>query len=146
MAVTVREIEAQRASLRLELVTGSRGLTRHIEAPRVQKPALALAGYLDQLHPGRIQVLGNAELGYIRRLAPAKALTAVEGLCRGPIACLVVTNGNDPPPVLRRAAGRHRVALFTTELRTVTRLSAPAIFDGILFVENTTAARPSVRR
>ena len=66
MAVTVREIEAQRASLRLELVTGSRGLTRHIEAPRVQKPALALAGYLDQLHPGRIQVLGNAELGYIR--------------------------------------------------------------------------------
>src|SRR5690606_16014061 len=97
---------------------GGRGLGREIVAPRVQKPALALAGYLDQIHPGRVQVLGNAEIGYLRRLPRDEAAEAVEGVCRSPVACLVVTNGNAIPDVLRRACSRHRVPLLTTDQRT----------------------------
>ncbi len=118
MAVPVREMAASRSSLKLKLVAGAGGLGRAIEAPRVQKPALALAGYLDQLHPGRVQVLGNAELGYIEKLSPAEAARAVAAICRSPVACFVVTNGNPPPEVLRRAAARYRVPLFTTEQKT----------------------------
>ena len=87
MTVTVREVVGLRGSLKLKLVAGGRGLGREIEAPRVQKPALALAGYLDQIHPGRVQVLGNAEIGYLRRLSAAEAVRAVEGVCRSPVAC-----------------------------------------------------------
>jgi HPr kinase/phosphorylase len=126
MPVPVREMAAQRSSLKLKLVAGAGGLSRTIEAPRVQKPALALAGYLDQLHPGRVQVLGNAELGYIERLGPSDATRAVTAVCRSPVACFVVTNGNPPPDVLRRAAGRYRVPLFTTEQRTATAIRAIA--------------------
>lgn len=118
MNVTVREVVGLRGSLKLKVVAGGRGLGREIVAPRVQKPALALAGYLDQIHPGRVQVLGNAEIGYLRKLSREDALEAVEGVCRSPVACLVVTNGNTIPDVLRRACSRHRVPLLTTHLPT----------------------------
>ena len=48
----------------LELVSGRRGLSRRIVAPRVQKPGLALAGYVKQLHPDRVQIIGTPELAY----------------------------------------------------------------------------------
>ena len=122
MGIAVRELAALRGSLKLKLVTGAAGLVRTIEAPRVQKPALALAGYLDQLHPGRVQVLGNAELGYIERMTPDDATRAVTAVCKAPVACFVVTNGNVPPEVLRRACARHRVPLFVTEQRTASAI------------------------
>lgn len=118
MNVTVREVVGLRGSLKFKLAVGGRGLTREIAAPRVQKPALALAGYLDQIHPGRIQVLGNAEIGYLRRLPKDEAAEAVDGVCRSPVACLVVTNGNKIPEVLRKACSRHRVPLLVTEQQT----------------------------
>lgn len=118
MNVTVREVVGLRGSLKFKLVTGGRGLAREIQAPRVQKPALALAGYLDQIHPGRVQVLGNAEIGYLRRLPKDEAIEAVDGVCRSPVACLVVTNGNTVPEVLRKACGKHRVPLLLTEQKT----------------------------
>lgn len=124
--VTVGELAALQGPLRLELVVGRGGLSRVIEAPRIQKPALALAGYLDQLHPGRVQVLGNAEVGFIDRLAPRAATAAVDAVCRGPVACFVVANGNAVPPVLRRSAARRRVPLFATELRTATAIRSIA--------------------
>lgn len=118
MNVTVREVVGLRGSLKFKLVTGGRGLAREIVAPRIQKPALALAGYLDQIHPGRVQVLGNAEIGYLRRLPRDDAAEAVDGVCRSPVACLVVTNGNKVPEVLRKACGKHRVPLLLTEQKT----------------------------
>lgn len=118
MAVLVREFAEARSPLKIRLVAGGRGLDRVIEAPRIQKPALALAGYLDQLHPGRVQVLGNAEIGYIRRLAREDAAAAVDTLCSADVACLVVCNRNAIPEVLRRGASRHRVPLFLCEQET----------------------------
>lgn len=126
MSVAVREMAALRRSLKLKLVAGAGGLSRTIEAPRVQKPALALAGYLDQLHPGRVQVLGNAEVGYIERMSAEAAARAVTAVCRASVACFVVTNGNVPPEALRRAAARYRVPVFATEQRTATAIRSIA--------------------
>ncbi|HZR83836.1 MAG TPA: HPr(Ser) kinase/phosphatase [Candidatus Binatia bacterium] len=118
MAVTVNDVAALQGSLKLSLVAGKAGLSRVIDAPRIQKPALALAGYLDQLHPGRVQVLGNAEIGYIEGLDRESAEAAVDAVCRAPVACFVVTNGNPVPDVLRRACNRRRVPLFATDQKT----------------------------
>lgn len=118
MAVSVRELAEARSPLKMRLVAGGRGTDRVIEAPRIQKPALALAGYLDQLHPGRVQVLGNAEVGYIRRLSREDAAAAVDTLCSANVACLVVCNRNAIPEVLRRGSSRHRVPLFLCEQET----------------------------
>lgn len=143
MNTTVRDVAALRGSLKFKVAAGSRGVGRNVKAPRIQKPALALAGYLDQLHPGRVQVLGNAEIGYLRGLSRAEAEEAVEGVCSAPVACLVITNGNAVPETLRRACSRHRVPLLVTDqktnetIRTLTRfleerLAPETILHGVL--------------
>ena len=75
MTVTARELlEAMGERLALRLVAGARGVDRAIAVPRVQQPGLALAGFLPQLHPDRIQVLGNSEIAYLQTLDAAGPL------------------------------------------------------------------------
>lgn len=119
MSVTVRELlEAAGRSLGLRQVAGVRGLARAVAQPRIQQPGLALAGFLPQLHPDRIQVLGNSEIAYLQSLAPRRAREAVANVARAGIACFVVTNGTRPPAFLRAAAETAGVALLSTRHRT----------------------------
>src|SRR5215470_3902394 len=103
--VTVRDLlEARAPGLGLTLAAGARGLDRPIALPRLQQPGLALAGFLAQLHPDRVQVLGNSEVSYLATLAEPAARRAVAAVAGAGVACFVVTNGTAPPPVLTEAA------------------------------------------
>jgi len=104
------------AGLNLELLAGAQGLERLIKVPRVQKPGLALTGYLVPVHPERMQVLGYAELSYLGTLEAGRVRTAVEGLCALEPACLTVTRGLEIPDVLREICDRWRVPLLRTPL------------------------------
>ena len=73
--------------LRLELLAGQGGLDRRVVSSRIQKPGLALAGYLPQIHPDRIQVLGNTEISYLATLPGARARRAVRTLFHAGVAC-----------------------------------------------------------
>ena len=117
--VTIEEFfRANRETLSLELIDGRRGLSRSVEIPRIQKPGLALAGYLPQIHPDRIQVLGNTEISYLATLPRARARKAVRTLFRAGVACAIVTNGFRPPPYVCEEAARAAVPLFRTLLRS----------------------------
>ncbi len=116
--VLVRELGRVSGVLRLRLAAGSAGLGREILGPRIQKPALALAGYLEQLHPGRVQVLGNSEVGYLRRLDAAVLKATVRALCAAPVAAVVVAGGNTVPVALRQACAAAEVPLFLNEQKT----------------------------
>jgi HPr kinase/phosphorylase len=119
LSVRVRELlEAAGPILRLRLVAGARGLDRSIAQPRLQQPGLALAGYLPQLHPDRVQVLGNSETSYLGTLEPARARDAVAAVAAAGVACFVVTNGTEPPPVLADPADAAGVPVLGSTLRT----------------------------
>jgi HPr kinase/phosphorylase len=118
LTVGVRELlEAAGTALELRLVSGPHGLDRQIALPRVQQPGLALAGYLPQLHPDRIQVLGNSEVSYLGTLESAQARSAVAAVAPA-AACFVVTNGTTPPAVLVEPAEEQGVAVLGSTLRT----------------------------
>ena len=119
MTVRVRELlEEAGTALRLRLVSGARGLERVIALPRLQQPGLALAGYLPQLHPDRVQVLGNSETSYLATLEPARARAAVAAVATAGVACFVVTNDTPPPAVLTEPAEAAGVAVLGSALRT----------------------------
>jgi HPr kinase/phosphorylase len=119
LTVTVRELlDAAGAALDLSLVAGTRGLDRPIALPRLQQPGLALAGFLPQLHPDRVQVLGNSEVAYLATLPPEAAHTAVSAVARAGVACFVVTNGAPAPPAVSEAADGAGVPALTSGLRT----------------------------
>lgn len=111
-------LAAAEAGLDLRLVTGERGLERPIAQPRLQQPGLALAGFLPQLHPDRVQVLGNSEISFLGTLSPDDARRAVAAVAEAGVACFVVTNGTPPPATLVEPAAAAGVPVLTTSLRT----------------------------
>lgn len=74
-SMAVRELLAEEAEdlLDLTLLSGAEGLDKIINHARIQKPGLALAGYLEYIHSGRIQVLGKSELSFLRERSPGSA-------------------------------------------------------------------------
>jgi HPr kinase/phosphorylase len=72
-AVTTARLlnEGRLASLAFRLVAGEAGLGRIIANPRLQKPGLALAGFLDYVKPGRVQVIGYSEARFLATLEPS---------------------------------------------------------------------------
>jgi HPr kinase/phosphorylase len=127
LTVPVGELlEAAGAELKLRLVAGARGLERTIAVPRVQQPGLALAGYLPQLHPDRVQVLGKSEVSYLDTLDPERARAAVTAVAAASVACFVVTNDTPPPAVLTGPAEAAGVAVLASGLRTAEFIRAAA--------------------
>jgi len=117
--VTIGELlQASSDAWRLKLIAGASGLSNGVSIPRIQKPGLALAGYLPQIHPERVQVIGRTELGYLATLDEAAATRAVDRMLQERVACLIVTNGASPPPYFGESAARHQVPLITSELRS----------------------------
>jgi len=85
------------ASLKLEVIAGEDGLEeREISNPRIQKPGLALAGYLPYVKPGRLQILGESEYSYLATLAEEEAEERLRNIVALEVPCLVSTKGNRP--------------------------------------------------
>ena len=117
--VTIGELlQARGETWRLKLLAGDSGLGNGVSIPRIQKPGLALAGYLPQIHPERVQVIGRTELGYLTTLDPVAARAAVDRMLAERVACLIVTNGAVPPDYFAESAARHRVPLISTDLKS----------------------------
>lgn len=115
-SLTVRGLLGERAGLRLVVLAGESGLGRPISMARIQKPGLALAGFVRQVHPERVQILGATELSYLTSLPEAEARHAVETLLALDPACVVVTKGLDVPADVIEAANRAGIPLLRTTL------------------------------
>ena len=118
--MAVRELLTDVAAepLGLVLVAGADGLDNQINRPRIQKPGLALAGFLEHVHPGRIQILGNSEMTFLGERASAERTRILSQLCRQGGSCFVLTSGFEPYPELVDEADRHGVPLLRTEHRS----------------------------
>jgi len=102
--------------LELEHLGGD--LKKKILIPQIQKPGLALTGFTANLQPGRLQVLGNSEISFLKSLKPAQAAAVLRKICRRDIAGFIITNRNAPPLPLRRETTRARIPLLRTMLTT----------------------------
>ena len=67
--ITVKRLLEERSEyLQLELLSGESGLDNKIFKSRIQRPGLALSGFMDKLDPERVQVLGSTELDFLASL------------------------------------------------------------------------------
>jgi len=127
-AVAVRELlERGGEELALKLVAGRAGLDRTIHLSRVQRPGLALTGFTDYLRYGRVQIIGNSEVSYLRTLPARRRAAILARLARSHVSCFVVTKGLAAPPELRSEAEARGVPVLVTALestRFIKQLSA----------------------
>ncbi len=109
-------LEDLREDLRLDLLAGKAGLPRTIRHTRYQKNGLPLAGFLDRVHPERIQVWGNTELSYLNSLEAKELQKAVGRYFRLPI-CAVLAMGSEPlSGIVLEVADREEVPLLRSQL------------------------------
>lgn len=122
--LSIQELLSEKeAGLDLELLAGQSGLGNIINVPRIQKPGLALAGYTPSLHADRVQVLGSTELTYLNQLPQQDAELNIQKLCELPICCLIVTKGQDPPPLLLGAVENKGIPLLRSHHQSSTFIS-----------------------
>jgi len=122
--ISVEELlKDEEAQFQLELLAGRAGLSKKISIPRIQKPGLALAGYFESLHAGRVQILGATELSYLKSLEPADADERLRQLCACDITCLIITKGQDAPPALLEAAEKKGISLLRAQHQSSTFIS-----------------------
>lgn len=107
------------APLKLRVVAGEGGLdTREIFNPRIQKPGLALAGYLPYVKAGRLQILGESEYSYLETLGEDEANERLSRVVELEVPCLVSTKGNQPSQKVLDACNELGVPVLVTRANT----------------------------
>lgn len=89
-----------------------------ISSNDVNRPGLNFAGDYDYFDNKRIQILGNAEYGYIEKLSKENRAKVFNEFMSHKPAAVVVARGNEIIPEMLEAAKKHGVFLLRTELST----------------------------
>lgn len=127
------------AHLGMKLIAGEAGIEKEITVPRIQKPGLSLAGFIEYIHPGRVQILGQSEVTFLRGQTPERRREILHQVCACGVTCFVITKNLDPPEELLNAADVYGIPLLRTSL------VSSATIDGLTrFLEERLAPRVSV--
>ena len=89
-----------------------------ISSSDVNRPGLALAGFFDHFDPKRVQVIGNAEAMFLKKMPEdVRRSRITDFLNRNPVA-LVVAHGNELDPMLRELCEYFEVPLCSSDMNT----------------------------
>lgn len=103
--------------LAIEIVNGHAGLeSRKITSTRLQKLGLALAGFPNYIHPGRIQMIGQSEIAYLKQMSDAERFAAIGRIGPQLISCIVMVKSLEPPTELAAFAEQNSIPILRTPL------------------------------
>lgn len=129
--------EEQQDAIKLDCLSGQTGFARSISVPQIQRLGLALTGDTAGLQAGRIQVLGNSEMRFLRKMAPARRKTVLRKICQAKVPGLIVTNNNAIPKDLKEICTKQKTALFKSRLPTPSVVKRTQEYLGSLITKTT---------
>lgn len=129
--------ERYQEALELELVGPRDGFERSIREPAPNRPGLALAGFFTYFANKRIQVVGNSELSYLKKLKSELRIERFRQLCDQGIPCLVAARDHALPDELLEVAAECKVSIFRTPMVTMKFLNLTSILLEQAFAEST---------
>src|SRR5437764_11632313 len=106
--------------LQLTLLGGSKGLRREITVSEINRPGLALSGYLDYFPSERVQIMGLGEHTYLSTFTPARRREALQKVLsyNKNLPCVVLTRGIKPHPEVIETAEALKLPLLRSGLTT----------------------------
>lgn len=119
--------ERHQDALELELAGGKAGFEREIKEPAPNRPGLALAGFFTYFAHKRIQVVGNSEISYLKKLAPETRTKRIGQLIDRRIPCIVAARDHALPKELLDVAEERGLAIFRTPMVTMRFLNLTSI-------------------
>ncbi len=119
--------DAHATALGLSLHGEKVGFDRVISEPAMNRPGLALAGFYSYFAKKRVQVLGNSELSYLKKLPADMRVERFRQMCEREIPCIVVARGSNLDETLTAVAKEHDIPIFGTSQVTMNFLNAATI-------------------
>ncbi|MFO8144952.1 MAG: HPr(Ser) kinase/phosphatase [Candidatus Syntrophosphaera sp.] len=118
--ITISEFfENKKKDLALSLVTEPETLNRKLNSPHINRPGLALAGFLEVFVSDCIQILGETEVHYLQSLNEETMLQRVRDVFKTDIPCIVVTKGLTLPPTMEYLANDLNIPILSSRLSTI---------------------------
>jgi HPr kinase/phosphorylase len=91
-------VDYTRSSLNLSVIGGEDGLQKQIVPDRNDGlDAADLVGYLNLIHPGRVNIIGPAELAYFSKLDSTRRANTLKELVAGEPPAIIACDGLDLP-------------------------------------------------
>ncbi len=104
--------------LKLHIVNDEHSFDRKIEQKELNRPGLALSGFVEVFTFWRVQVMGNTEIGYLNTLHGKKRIDAIKNVLSFELPCIIVTNDNVIPGELIDIANEKGITIFSTPENT----------------------------
>jgi len=111
--------ETYREKLRLEVITGEAGLHRLIREGTINRPSLALTGFFKYFANKRIQVLGAAEMTYLKTLPQEKQIEILQAMVKRQIPCLILTRNYHATHPMMAVATEMNLPVLRTPMITM---------------------------
>ena len=105
--------------LQLSLLGEKSGFDERIGESAPNRPGLALAGFFTYFAKKRIQVLGNSEISYLKKLDDKTRAKRFQAFCDQKPPCLVLARSLPFPTELIDAAQKNKIAIFTSPMVTM---------------------------
>lgn len=107
-----------RRRLKLNVLTCDGGFSRSIDNAELNRPGLALAGFIDIFTYNRVQILGNTEIRFLKTLSREQKVEAFHKVLKFEIPCIIVSESNRVPRELIELCGKRGICVFRTSYST----------------------------
>ena len=132
--------EAHREALHWEWVAGHAHPERRFDeaAVRNARAASDLIGYLNYIHPYRVQLVGQREVAYLSEASPEDAERRIARIVTLEPPVIIVADGQTPPERLVAMCDRAEIPLFVTHESAGQVIDVVRAYLSQLFAERTT--------
>ena len=111
-------LAAVKASLKMVVVAGEKGLARLIRDKAINRPALAVTGYFKSFAAKRVQLFGAGEMSYLRDSTDEEQQRVLEEMLQRQVPVIVISRNLAPTPAMLALCEAHGVPLLRSSLPT----------------------------
>jgi len=132
--LTIEELYKDRKeTFELTLLAGEAGLGKILNSCEVQRPSMAMMGWLEGFAYERIQVLGRNEMSYLQSLSKGELKKLLDRLFEFEMPCVIVSKGIVMLPAMLEIADAKKVPLFSSKLATVDLINKLSLWLDTVF-------------
>lgn len=121
----------------LRVIAGHQGIARQVYVGDLNRPGLALTGYLEYFASDRVQILGNTEVHYMERLPTAALEHRLENMFSFEIPAFILSRDLRPTNPFMDMCNRRGIPVITSPMSTDELISRIIIFLADAFAPET---------
>src|ERR1700675_3158554 len=115
-ATVAQLFEDNREALKLSWLGGEGYAVALLDSRQINSQSQGLIGHLNFYHPNWIQIFSRTEASYFQAMEPAAQEQALARLKDSGLACVIVSDGEQPPAAVRRFADSRKVPVIASPL------------------------------